>query len=318
MKKGFRILKFKKDRPIFEVKDVNKSFDGRPILKKLSLKVFPGECVGILGPNGCGKTTLFQMCIGEQNTEGGKIYLNNKAIEQIPIHLRSKEGLGYLPQQRTVFNMSVYDNILGIAQISIKNSQDQQAITEKLLDEWKQRVLDDDLFEPQAAYGYFTCHNRDDKLVVDGQNDESVSFDFPRSTKTKHLCLTDYFGNDDIVAFQAVTVGTKAAELIEKWDKEDKYTDSYYLHGLAVETAEAMAEWLNKKIKEELGLHDKGGLRYSWGYPSCPDTTQQHLVWKLIHGEKSGMELTESGQIIPEQSTAAIVVHHPEAEYFVL
>ena len=119
MKKGFRILKFKKDKPIFEVQNVSKSFNGRSVLKKLSLKVFPGEIVGILGPNGCGKTTLFSMCIGEQNIEGGKILLNNKAIDQIPIHLRSKEGLGYLPQQRSGFNMSVYDNLLGLAQIGI-------------------------------------------------------------------------------------------------------------------------------------------------------------------------------------------------------
>ena len=141
MKKGFRILKFKKDKPIFEVKDVSKSFDGRPILKKLSLKVFPGECVGVLGPNGCGKTTLFSMCIGEQNVEGGKIFLNSKSIEQIPIHLRSKEGLGYLPQQRSVFNMSVYDNVLGIAQISISGSEKQKEITEKLLDEFNLQHL---------------------------------------------------------------------------------------------------------------------------------------------------------------------------------
>ena len=141
MKKGFIILKFKKDKPIFEVKDVNKSFDGRPILKKLSLRVFPGECVGVLGPNGCGKTTLFSICIGEQNPEGGKIYLNNKAIDQIPMHLRSKEGLGYLPQQRSVFNMSVYDNIIGIAQISIKDAQIQKEITEKLLDEFNLQHL---------------------------------------------------------------------------------------------------------------------------------------------------------------------------------
>ncbi len=141
MKKGFRILKFKKDKPIFEVKDINKSFDGRPILKKLSLRVFPGECVGVLGPNGCGKTTLFSICIGEQNPEGGKIYLNNRAIDQIPMHLRSKEGLGYLPQQRSVFNMSVYDNIIGIAQISIKDTQIQKEITEKLLDEFNLQHL---------------------------------------------------------------------------------------------------------------------------------------------------------------------------------
>ena len=139
--KGFRILKFKKDKPIFEVKDVSKSFDGRPILKKLSLKVHPGECVGILGPNGCGKTTLFSMCIGEQSVGGGKIYLNGKSIEEIPIHLRSKIGLGYLPQQRSVFNMSVYDNILGIAQISIKGYEVQKSTTEKLLDEFNLQHL---------------------------------------------------------------------------------------------------------------------------------------------------------------------------------
>jgi 5-methyltetrahydrofolate--homocysteine methyltransferase len=189
---------------------------------------------------------------------------------------------------------------------------------EKLLDEWKQHVINDNLFEPQVVYGYFSCHSRDNKLVVDGLDGQDVIFDFPRSSKTKHLCLTDYFGEDDIVAFQSVTVGKKVADIIEKWDKEDKYTDAYYLHGLAVETAEAIAEWLNLKIKNELGIKDMGGLRYSWGYPSCPDTSQHHLVWKLIHGEKSGMELTESGQIIPEQSTAAIIIHHPDAEYFVL
>ena len=141
MKKGFRILKFKKDKPIFEVKDISKSFDGRPILKKLSLKVYPGECVGILGPNGCGKTTLFSMCIGEQSPEGGKIFIESKSIEKIPIHLRAKEGLGYLPQQRSVFDMSVYDNIMGIAQISIKEIDKQKSITEKLLDEFNLQHL---------------------------------------------------------------------------------------------------------------------------------------------------------------------------------
>ena len=141
MKKGFRILKFKKDKPIFEVKDVSKSYDGRPILKKLSLKVFPGQCVGIMGPNGCGKTTLFSMCIGEQNPESGKIYLSNKAIDQIPIHLRSKEGLGYLPQQRSVFNLSTYDNIFGICQLYFKDREKQKAITEKLLDEFNLQHL---------------------------------------------------------------------------------------------------------------------------------------------------------------------------------
>jgi 5-methyltetrahydrofolate--homocysteine methyltransferase len=188
---------------------------------------------------------------------------------------------------------------------------------EQLLTEWKIRIIREKLLEPEVVYGYFNCHNRDRKLLVENPDGENVELEFPRSTKSDHLCLTDYFGDDDIVAFQSVTVGNKVAEIIEQWNKEDKYTDAYYLHGLAVEVAEALAEWVNRKIKSELNL-EKGGLRYSWGFPSCPDVAQHHLVWKLLQPEKSGMTLTESGQIIPEQSTAAIVVHHPDAKYFVL
>ena len=136
MKKGFRILKFKKDNPIFEIKDISKSFNGRPVLKKLSLKVFPGECVGILGPNGCGKTTLFSMCIGELTADNGKIFLRNKPIHEIPIHLRAKEGLGYLPQTRSLFNLSTYDNLLGLVQLHIKDKKKQKDETERLLSEF--------------------------------------------------------------------------------------------------------------------------------------------------------------------------------------
>jgi 5-methyltetrahydrofolate--homocysteine methyltransferase len=155
---------------------------------------------------------------------------------------------------------------------------------------------------------------------VDLPNNEGgqVVFDFPRSSKEKHLCITDYFGENDIVAFQAVTVGNKVTKIIDEWNKDNKYTDAYYLHGLAVETAEALAEWINLRIKDELKLVKRGGLRYSWGYPSCPDVSQHHLVWKILDPTKSGMCLTEAGQIIPDQSTAAIVVHHPDSEYFVL
>ena len=136
MKKGFRILKFKKDNTIFEIKDISKSFNGRPVLKKLSLKVFPGECVGILGPNGCGKTTLFSMCIGELSADNGKIFLKNKPIHEIPIHLRAKEGLGYLPQSRSLFNLSTYDNLLGLVQLHVKDKKKQKEETERLLTEF--------------------------------------------------------------------------------------------------------------------------------------------------------------------------------------
>ena len=188
---------------------------------------------------------------------------------------------------------------------------------EQLFSEWKVRVIRERLFEPKVVYGYFKCHNKGRNLLVDGPDGAAVLLEFPRSTRPEHLCLADYFGSDDIVAFQSVTVGTRVSDVVEEWNKEDRYTDAYYLHGLAVEAAEALAEWTNRKIKSELQL-EKGGLRYSWGFPSCPDVAQHHLVWKLLHPEKSGMTLTESGQIVPEQSTAAIVVHHPNAKYFVI
>jgi 5-methyltetrahydrofolate--homocysteine methyltransferase len=188
---------------------------------------------------------------------------------------------------------------------------------EQLLTEWKIRIIRDKLIEPEVVYGYFKCHNNGQKLLVENPSGDDVEFDFPRSTKPEHLCLTDYFGNDDVVAFQSVTVGAKVSDILETWNDEDKYTDAYYLHGLAVELAEALAQWINQKIKSELNL-EKSGLRYSWGFPSCPDVSQHHLLWKLLEPEKSGMTLTESGQIIPEQSTAAIIIHHPDAKYFVI
>ncbi len=189
---------------------------------------------------------------------------------------------------------------------------------ENLFKEWTKKVMEEDLFDPQVVYGYYMCHGKENKLTIDIPGDDQIVFEFPRSNKGKHLCLADYFGESDIVAFQAVTVGQKVSDLIEKWNSENKYTDAYYLHGLAVETAEALAEWTNQRIKKELKIGDKRGLRYSWGYPSCPDVSQHHLVWKILNPEKSGMTLTESGQIMPEQSTAAIVVHHPEAVYFTI
>jgi len=232
----------------------------------------------------------------------------------IPIHLDSSkikvDEVWSMIDKKSLFKLSW--GLRG------KAGQEQEEEHEKLFEEWKKRIEDENLFEPSAVYGYFNCHNEKNKIIVDHPAGEKIVFDLPRSTKPKHLCLADYFGKDDIVAFQAVTVGNKVADIIEQWNKEDKYTDAYYLHGLAVEFAEGMAAWVNQKIKSELKIKGKGGLRYSWGYPSCPDVEQHKLVWKLLNPDKYGMTLTDSGQIIPEQSTAAIVVHHPDAEYFVL
>ena len=141
MKKGFRIIKFKKDKPIFQIKDISKSYDGRPILKKICMDLYPGECVGLLGPNGSGKSTLYSTIIGETYADSGRILINGKEIQDRPIHLRAKAGIGYLSQQRSVFDMNVYDNLLGICQLAIKGAEQQIKLTEKLLDEFNLQHL---------------------------------------------------------------------------------------------------------------------------------------------------------------------------------
>ena len=141
MRKGFRIIKFKKDKPVFQVKDVSKSFDGRPILKKINMQMFPGEIVGLLGPNGSGKSTLYSTIIGEHQADTGKILINNVDISEMPIHERAEAGIGYLSQQRSVFGMSVYDNLLGVCQLSIKGNESQINMVEKLLDEFNLQHL---------------------------------------------------------------------------------------------------------------------------------------------------------------------------------
>jgi lipopolysaccharide export system ATP-binding protein len=141
MKKGFRIIKFKKGKPVFQIKDISKSYDGRPILKKISMDIYPGECVGLLGPNGSGKSTLYSTIIGEIYPDSGKIILNGKEIHERPIHLRAKAGIGYLSQQRSVFDINVYDNLLGICQLCIKGTENQIKLTEKLLDEFNLQHL---------------------------------------------------------------------------------------------------------------------------------------------------------------------------------
>ena len=137
MKKSFRIIKFKKNKPVLQVKGVSKSFDGRPILKKINLDLYPGEIVGLIGPNGSGKSTLYGTIIGQYRVDSGSILLGQKDITEKPIHERAKLGITYLSQYRNVFNMSVYDNLMGICQISIKGQQKQKEVVEKLLNEFQ-------------------------------------------------------------------------------------------------------------------------------------------------------------------------------------
>ncbi len=145
---------------------------------------------------------------------------------------------------------------------------------------------------------------------------------FPRQAGGDGLCLADYFapvdsGKMDVVALQVVTVGQKATEKFDALQDEGDYSEGYYIHGLAVQTAEASAEYLHRHIRRELGLAEGQGKRYSWGYPAIPDLDDHRVVFDLLPAESQlGMSLTAAYQLVPEQSTAAIMVHHPEAKYY--
>ena len=141
MKKRFRIIKFKKDKPVLQIKSVSKSFQGRPILKKISLDLNSGEIVGLLGPNGCGKTSLYGGVLGRYKVDSGKIFLNQKDITSLPIHERAKLGIGYLSQYRSVFSMSTYDNLLAVVQLTIKKPEKQRSMVEQLLTEFNLQHL---------------------------------------------------------------------------------------------------------------------------------------------------------------------------------
>lgn len=182
---------------------------------------------------------------------------------------------------------------------------------QKLLQKMAEEVRG--ILEPRAIYGFFRCHSDGESLNVEGDSG-TVTFDFPRSLKSRHLCIADYFGENDVVAFQACTAGEAANRMVTEWDEAGRTTDSFYLNGFVTEFVEAIASWINRLIRRTMGL-DKGCLRYSLGYPDCPDVTQHRLMWDVLKPERIGMNLTTTGHITPDLSTAAIVVHHPDAKW---
>jgi 5-methyltetrahydrofolate--homocysteine methyltransferase len=183
--------------------------------------------------------------------------------------------------------------------------------------------------QPQAVYGFWPCQSAGDELLVyDPDSLQAVEptvierFAFPRQAGGEGLSLADYFaskdsGKMDVVAFQVVTVGHKATERFEELQEAGEYAEGYYLHGLAVQMAEATADYLHDHVRRELGLDPQRGKRYSWGYPAIPELEDHAKVFDLLPAESAlGMSLTAAYQLIPEQSTAAIIVHHPDAKYF--
>jgi 5-methyltetrahydrofolate--homocysteine methyltransferase len=200
---------------------------------------------------------------------------------------------------------------------------------ESRLERMTREALQEKWLRPKAVYGYWPAQSDNGDLILyapesikDAKPREISRFTFPRQNYGDFLCLSDYFasvesGKMDVVAFQIVTVGQAATDRFDRLQAAADYTEGYFTHGLAVQTAEATADYLHNYIRRELGLGKDQGKRYSWGYPAIPETSDHRKVFDLLPAEKElGMNLTAGFQMVPEQSTAAIIAHHPDAKYF--
>jgi 5-methyltetrahydrofolate--homocysteine methyltransferase len=212
---------------------------------------------------------------------------------------------------------------------SVKGAEWDRIVAEEFeprLRRYEKMAETEPFLEPRVVYGYFpAAGSGDDVIVFDPQNPtrEIARFTFARQAGGEHLCLADYVrepengGASDVIALQVVTIGSEASRRTEALQARNDYSESYFLHGFSVQSAEALAERTHRRIRHELGLPDARGKRYSWGYGACPDLTQHEIVWKLLDVENAiGASLSSAHQIIPEQSTAAFVIHHPRAAYF--
>jgi 5-methyltetrahydrofolate--homocysteine methyltransferase len=202
--------------------------------------------------------------------------------------------------------------------------------------DWERLVQDDfqprlermwreqDYLQPRARLGYFPAAADGNELVVNDPDEPERELErlvFPRQPKHDRICLTDFFrpidsGERDVVALQGVTVGPEVTELIQRLEKEGEFAEQLFTHGIGVQAAEGLAEWLHSEIRRQLGIDVDQGRRYSWGYPACPDQSEHEKVWRLLGLEEIGMTLSDGYAVMPEQSTVAIVAHHPQAVYF--
>jgi 5-methyltetrahydrofolate--homocysteine methyltransferase len=223
-----------------------------------------------------------------------------------------------------------------------------------LLEEWKQRIVTENLLYPQAIYGYFPClaegnslHLYDPSAATHSDAalpDPIATFHFPRQKSLRRYCIADFYlpkdqasqnpksqiqNPFDVFPMQAVTMGEVATEYARKLFEADQYTDYLYFHGMAVQMAEALAEWVHARIRRELGFGDQEpdnirdvlaqryqGSRYSFGYPACPNIQDQYRLLELLKADRIHLHMDESEQLYPEQSTTAIIAYHPAAKYF--
>src|SRR5262245_34099755 len=252
---------------------------------------------------------------------------------KIVTDIRAEEIFPYL-NERTLFSTQWQFRKNNVA--PAEYDRQMREVAYPALAHLKTQCLKENILRPAVAYGFFPCASKGDDLIIyqpDGRT-ERLRFTFPREDHGDFLCLSDYFRPGDgqatdVVAFTAVTMGEVVSRRAREHFDANRYTEYYYLHGLGVEAAEALAELFHKRLREEWGIAGDDspviqklfkkhyrGCRYSFGYPACPNLEDQAKLFELLEPQRIGLRLSEQFQLEPEQSTTALVVHHPDAKYF--
>ncbi len=233
---------------------------------------------------------------------------------------------------------SLYRNQWGFRPEDGENDQEFKKRIDSILREEIQKIRLKNILLPQVAWGYFPANSENNELIIysdESRNEELTRFEFPRQQREPYLCIADFFrstdsGELDYAAFQLVTMGSIVSEETAELFATGKYNDYVRLHGIGVELTEALAELWHKRIRDEWGFGDEDGPtltglfkqqyrggRYSWGYPACPNLQDNAKAVSLLGGDKIGVSIRRSDQLHPEQTTVAIVCHHPQAKYFI-
>jgi 5-methyltetrahydrofolate--homocysteine methyltransferase len=206
----------------------------------------------------------------------------------------------------------------------VKGEAWRRLVEEDFLPRLERMWAEQDYLQPRALLGYYPCASVGNAVeVYDPEDHERVleTFVFPRQPKHDRLCIADFYRPKesrelDVVAFQAVTAGPRVTDLMAELEKDGEFAEQLFVHGLGVQTAEGMAEWLHWRARRDLGIGESQGRRWSWGYPACPEQSEHEKLFRLIGAERIGLQLSGGYAVEPEQSTVAIIAHHPQAVYF--
>lgn len=261
-------------------------------------------------------------------------FLGSKIVTPSEIDLR--EVFQYINKKALYSNQWMYRR-------GSKSTKDHREFVATHVEErfkhWCDLSIENEWLQPTVVYGYYPCQSSGNDIIIYDPEDNSrqlSKINLPRQTIDQRRCVADYFssvesGRMDVIALHVVTAGSRASEICQKLFKADDYNDYLHFYGLSVETAEAMAEYWHHRIRRELGINSEDGPeiasyfrqqyqgeRYSFGYPACPNVEDQKYLFALLKPERVGIELSEEFQIHPEQSTSAIICHHPDACYFAL